>query len=235
MSGGKDYMITNVFPAIPTEYMAPLETFLLTGLFNETTTLHSGEAMLFSSHEDVDSYYEGDRSLNDAELLDAIEQSRDLSPQLCAAVQYEIEACKKARPAINVHSFDKYKIFQGILNRNDARIFLTIPFIHVVLYYPLRFELYSSSLTIITPNHISHHASKRKQELIPAREGASLEASAEQISWREYIHPSSRLTPYDPELHSDDVATRKTTWRRTENTWTSAILQPNSALSGDAD
>ena len=103
-----DYIEAFVRPTIPTKCFADLEAWLLTRVFK---TEVSGNRLGFHACWTYNDIYEN--TLFDDELSKALAASYEICPDLCAAVESEINR----RGEIILGAVDYEKIFQSVVRR----------------------------------------------------------------------------------------------------------------------
>ena len=112
---GEYYWSIAVDQAIPNVLMTPLERFLLTRIF---------ESM---PHNDGVYFFTGDRPTHSTifldghetdHLLEAIEQTKDIDPELCVEVK---SAMQRNGDTVQV-DFDYCRVFQGIIRRSGGKL-----------------------------------------------------------------------------------------------------------------
>jgi hypothetical protein len=101
-----------VNPAIPAQCLAPIESWLFRRIF---TTEAIGDRLGFHANWTLNDLYEGE-VFSDEELLAALAGSRQICPDLCSAVEREVEKSG----VIIIGAADYESIFQAILRRHTA-------------------------------------------------------------------------------------------------------------------
>src|SRR5262245_34950765 len=101
-----DYIEATVRQTIPVKCLAGIERWLLTRIFQ---TEDRGDCLVFYGCWD----YYGPTVSPDDELTEVLTASREICPELCAAVEHEINKSGEIQGAINYE-----RIFQSIVRRH---------------------------------------------------------------------------------------------------------------------
>jgi hypothetical protein len=101
-----DYIRATVRQTIPAGCLAPIERWLLTRIFK---TEERGDSLVFHGCWD----YHGHWVSPDDELTETLTASREICPELCAAVEHAINKSKQIDGWINYE-----RIFQSIVQRH---------------------------------------------------------------------------------------------------------------------
>jgi hypothetical protein len=109
MSNG--YMKTSVYPTIPAGLLAGIEKWLLSRVFKMEV---DGDRLGFSAFWSMITFQEEEELLPDDELSKALAGSREICPDLCSSVEFEINASG----VIMRSAVDYDKIFQSIVRRH---------------------------------------------------------------------------------------------------------------------
>ena len=148
-----DYINVWVSPSIPTKCLAEIEAWLLRRVFQIKET--NDERIFFYSYVDESELL--DEFNLDKDLNDALAASRQVCPELCAAVQREVER----KGSIVRDEIEYETILQSIIRRHpDVLRHISI----VETIHNTRSLFYEEILTLITATAIESIWAKHKHE-----------------------------------------------------------------------
>lgn len=139
-----DIIEAEVRPAIPAKCLTQVEAWLLRRVF---ITEEKDNYLGFDGHWSLNDIYQGTPVSPDEELERALAASRQVCPELCAAVEREIAKNGEINPA----SVDYQAIFQAIIRRHPNRLD------HISIarcYRDTRYSYFDEGFTLITATEI---------------------------------------------------------------------------------